>query len=138
MNYIHGTLYVKISYNKVVLYCIWSCHSYQRTAWLTAFWWCLRFFLRCFVREWMYYSITNNQSRNRIIRRTFLMRAHFTRWIVYFFMKLNSYANVFIGKINEIHISNNEKSNREILGFLKNIPGNISDQNRTGIPGINP
>ena len=30
-----------------------------------------------------------------------------------------SYASVYIGKINEIHILSNEKSNREIPGFFK-------------------
>ena len=34
-------------------------------------------------------------------------------------MKSICYSCVFIGKINEIHILINEKSNRKILGFLK-------------------
>ena len=34
-------------------------------------------------------------------------------------MKLKSYRCVFIGKINEMHILINEKSNREILAFFK-------------------
>ena len=34
-------------------------------------------------------------------------------------MKFKSYKCVFIGKINEIHILINEKSNRDISGFFK-------------------
>ena len=34
-------------------------------------------------------------------------------------MKLNSYASIFIVKVNEIHISINEKSNREIPWLIK-------------------
>ena len=34
-------------------------------------------------------------------------------------MKFKRYICIFIGKINDIHILDNEKSNREILGFLK-------------------
>ena len=53
-------------------------------------------------------------------------------------MKLKSYKSVFIGKINWIHISINEKSNQEIPGFFENIPGYTLGQNRTGISGIKP
>ena len=38
---------------------------------------------------------------------------------IFFLMKLKSYRCVFIGKINEMHILINEKSNREILAFFK-------------------
>ena len=53
-------------------------------------------------------------------------------------MKCISYSCVFIGKINEIHILINEKIIQEIPTFKKNIPGYISVQNQTAIPGIKP
>ena len=43
----------------------------------------------------------------------------------FFFMKFKSYKYEFIGKIKEIHILINEKSNREIPGSFK-ISGDIS------------
>ena len=38
-------------------------------------------------------------------------------------MKFMSYKCEFVGKVNEIHILINEKSNREIPGFFKIEPG---------------
>ena len=57
-------------------------------------------------------------------------------------MKFISYKCEFVGKINEIHILINEKSNREILGFFKisrDISGpKIEPGSRELNPTVNP